>query len=159
MRTHRNSACAHTPTGKFSSETHSVKLSCCHCGFSVWQHLAVLDATLDKFTVSGWGSVSPQHPKPCCVCFSFVTKTTLVTQPCLSYCWAALPKHQDLLCFSLCHFARRQGEVWEGTELGKLNPADQRYISTPSVHEEESTCRNRGFSISVYLKQKGKSRW
>lgn len=100
MGTRRNPAYAHTRT-----ENSLVRLVLSNPAVatvvSVCDSSLLIDDISGKFTVSGWGSVSPQHPKPCCVCFSFVSRTTLVTHQCLSYCWAVLAKHQHLR-FSLC---------------------------------------------------------
>ena len=41
--------------------------------------------------------------------FRFVLKTVLVTQGCVSYCWAGLAQRQGLFCSSLCPTSEQAG--------------------------------------------------
>ena len=49
--------------------------------------------------------------------FRFVLKTVLVTQGCVSYCWAALAQRQGLFCSSLCPTSEQAGGA-EGVGRG-----------------------------------------
>lgn len=51
-------------------------------------------------------------------CFSFVTRTVLLTQGCVSYCWTALAKCWGLSAAHIVLSESRLGVGKEGTELG-----------------------------------------
>ena len=64
------------------------------------------------------------------LCFGFVLETVLIIQGCFRYCWAVLTQSRPFLLLTPPHQRVGWGctRSWEGTQLGRLTPTDQRDI-------------------------------